>query len=190
MALITRKTILESAAQVRAALARLLSGHMNYQRLLRRASVAIVPVLWLVLAPTVYAEEAIPAGGTETTTLSPVSTRTADGNTVIGFTLVEIWQGTFGGTRVGSGSLVIHADGSINAESSGILTGTIAGRSGTALLRFHVSGTFAAATATFTVTDGTGGLAGVHAEGTEAISATGPLSVAATYSGVVHFSAP
>ena len=45
-------------------------------------------------------------------------------------------------------------------------------------------------TATFTVTDGTGGLAGVHAEGTEAISATGPLSVAATYSGVVHFSAP
>src|SRR6266852_6188242 len=51
MALVTRKPILESAAQVRAALPRLLSGHMNYQRLLRRASVAFVPVLWLVLAP-------------------------------------------------------------------------------------------------------------------------------------------
>ncbi len=43
MALVKRKPILESAAQVRAALPRLLSGRMNYQRLLRRASVAFVP---------------------------------------------------------------------------------------------------------------------------------------------------
>jgi hypothetical protein len=186
----TSKPILESLTQVRAALARPFSGHVNYRRRLRRAALAFVPVLWLVLAPTVYAEDAVPAGGTEATTLSPVSTRTADGNTFIGFTLAESWQGTFSGTRVGSGSVVIHGDGSINAESSGIFTGTIAGRSGTAVMRFHVSGTFAAATVIFTVTDGTGGLVGVHAEGTEAVSATGPMSVAGTYSAVLHFSAP
>ena len=189
MDMITSKPILEPPTQVRA-LAQLLFGHMNYRRLLSRASLAFVPVLWLVLAPTVYAEETVPASGTETTTLSPVSTRTADGNTFVSFTLVENWQGTFSGTRVGSGSVVIHADGSIDAQSSGIITGTIAGRSGTALMRFHVLGTFAAATAIFTVTDGTGGLAGVHTEGTEAVSATGPWSVFATYSAVVHFSTP
>jgi hypothetical protein len=189
MDIITSKPILESPTQVRA-LARVLFGDMNYRRLLSRASLAFVPVLWLVLAPTVYAEETVPASGTEATTLSPVSTRAADGNTFIGFTLAESWQGTFAGTRVGSGSVVIHPDGSIDAQSSGIFTGTIAGRSGTAVMRFHVSGTFAAATVIFTVTDGTGGLAGVHAEGTETVSATAPLSVAGTYSAVVHFSAP
>jgi len=190
MAKIASKPILESATQVRAALARLLFGHESYRRLLSRASLVCVPVLWLFLAPTVYAEQAVPASGTEATTLSPVSTRTADGNTFIGFTLAEGWQGTFGGTRVGSGSVVVHADGTIDAQSSGVFTGTIAGRSGTAVMRFHVSGTFAAATVNFTVTDGTGGLAGVHAEGTEAVSATGPMSVAGTYSALVHFSGP
>src|SRR6266699_4162732 len=130
MDIITSKPMLESPTQVRT-LARLLFG-LNYRRLLSRASLAFVPVLWLVLAPTVYAEETVPASGTEATTLSPVSTRAADGNTFIGFTLAESWQSTFAGTRVGLGSVVIHPDGSIDAQSSGIFTGTIAGRSGTA----------------------------------------------------------
>ena len=132
----------------------------------------------------------IPASGTDAITLSPVSARTADGNTLIDFTYVESWQGTFDGTRVGSGSLVVHPDGSVNAQASGIFTGTIAGRSGTAVMRSSVTGTFALATAIITVTDGTGGLAGVHAVGTDAGSATGPTSFAATYSGEVHFSSP
>src|SRR5260370_28424368 len=135
----TSKPILESRTQVRV-LGRMLSGHMNYRRLLSTASLAFVPVLWLVLAPTVYAEQTVPASGTEATTLSPVSTRAADGNTFIGFTLAESWQGTFAGTRVGSGSVVIHPDGSIDAQSSGIFTCTIAGRSGTAGVHFPVSG--------------------------------------------------
>src|SRR6266478_8199942 len=118
MDMITSKPILESPTQVRV-LARLLFGHMNYQRLLSRASLAFVPVLWLILAPTVYAEETVPASGTETTTLSPVSTRTADGNTFIGFTLAESWQGTFAGTLVGSGSVGMHRGGSIDAEILG-----------------------------------------------------------------------
>src|SRR5260370_24908089 len=154
MDIIRRKPILESPTQVRP-LARLLFGHMNYRRLLSRASLAFVPVLWLVLAPTVYAEETVPASGTEATTLSPVSTRAADGNTFIGFTLAESWQGTFAGPRVGSGSVVIHPDGSIDAQSSGIFTGTIAGRSGTAVVRFPLSGGFFVATVIFTVTDWT-----------------------------------
>lgn len=132
----------------------------------------------------------IPASGTDAITLSPVSTRAADGNTFIDFTYVESWQGTFDGTRVGSGSLVIHPDGSVNAQGSGIFTGMIAGRSGTAVIHASVTGSLGSPTAIFTVTDGTGGLAGVHAVGTDAGSATSPTSFAATYSGEVHFSSP
>src|SRR5258708_17605747 len=164
MNMITSKPILESPTQVRV-LARLLFGHMNYRRLLSRASLAFVPVLWLVVAPAVYAEETVPASGTEATTLSPVSTRAADGNTFIGFTLAESWQGTFAGTRVGSGSVVIHPDGSSDAQSSGVCTGTIAGSSGTAVMRFHVSGTFAAATVVFSRKGGAGGRAGGYCRG-------------------------
>jgi hypothetical protein len=141
-------------------------------------------------ASTAISGGGIPASGTDAITLSPVSTRAADGNTFIDFTYVESWQGTFDGTRVGSGSLVIHPDGSVNAQVSGIFTGTIAGRSGTAVMRFTVTGTFASATAIGSVTDGTGGLAGVHAVVTDAGSATSPTSFAATYSGEVHFSSP
>src|SRR5260370_41198335 len=174
MDIITSKPSLESPTQVRA-LARLLFGHMNYRRLLSRASLAFVPVLWLVVAPTVYAEETVPASGTEATTLSPVSTRAADGNTFIGFTLAESWQGTFAGTRGGSGSVVVHPDGSIDAQSSGIFTGTIAGRSGTAVIRFHLSGGFSGATGSFPLTDGTCGLAGGPSRGTGAGASTRPL---------------
>lgn len=99
-------------------------------------------------------------------------------------------MGIFDGTRVGSGELVIHADGSFNTINSGTFTGTIAGRSGTAEMSFRGSGTFASAGGTYTVTGGTGGLAGVHAEGNDSGSATGPTSFAGRYSFKVQFSAP
>jgi|SRR5919109_65501 hypothetical protein len=159
-------------------------------RLVRIATLPLVSVLFVVFMPVVHANEQIQASGIDAITLSPVSTRLADGNTFIDFTYVESWQGTIEGTRVGTGSVVIHPDGSVNAQVSGVFTGTIAGRSGTAAIRFSVSGTFASAVGIFTVTDGTGGLAGVHGQGTDAGAATGPTTFGATYSAKVHFSAP
>ena len=151
---------------------------------------AVVASLWFGTAVAEASTPIIPAAGTDEITLSPVSTRAADGNTFIDFTYVESWQGTLVGTRVGSASLVIHPDGSFNTQISGIFTGTIAGRSGTAVMTATAKGTFASARAIFVVTHGTGGLAGVHVEGTDAGSATGPTSFAAIYSGKVHFSSP
>jgi len=165
-------------------------GRATRTRFLSMGSLASIAVLWLAVAPPVYADEIVPASGSSANVLTPVSIRVADDNTFIDYTYVERWQGTIDGTRVGSGSLVIHPDGSVNAQASGVFTGTIAGRSGTALLRISVSGTLVSAAGNFSMTDGTGGLAGVHAEGTDAAFPTGPTSFGATYSAVVHFSAP
>jgi len=147
---------------------------MNFRRWLRMATLSIVSVLWVAVAPTVYADERGAASGTFTISFSPISGRTADGNTFIDYTFSEHMVGAFDGTRVGAGSLVIHPDGSLNTENSGIFTGSIAGASGTAVMRYRGSGTFASAAGSFTVGSGTGGLAEVHAVGVDSGSATGP----------------
>ena len=161
---------------------------MHARHFLRLAVLPSVSALWLAVAPAVHADQPAAATGTFTISFSPTSVRTADGNTLFDYTFAEHMLGTFDGTRVGSGFAVIHADGTLNTANSGTFTGTIAGKSGTAVMRYSGSGTFAAAAGSFTVTEGTGELAAVHAEGTDAGSATGPTSLAGTYSFKVHFS--
>ncbi len=137
------------------------------------------------------AEAATPVSGSGTFTISfaPVVERTADGNTFIDYTFVENDAGIVDGTRIGSGELVIHADGSFNTQNTGIFTGSMAGVSGTAEMDFWGSGTFALAGGNFTVTHGTNGLAGVHAQGSDSGSATGPTSFVGTNEFKVDFSA-
>jgi hypothetical protein len=140
----------------------------------------------------VVAQASTPMSGTDTFTISfvPVVERTADGNTMIDYTFVDHETGIVDGTRIGSGELDIHADGSFNTQNSGIFTGSIAGRSGTAEATFAGPGTFASASGNYTVTNGTGGLAGVHAEGKVSGSATGPTTFVGTNEFKVIFSAP
>lgn len=160
------------------------------RHLLRFLMLPFVSALWLGVAPVAYADEPIEGGGTFTISFTPVPERTADGNTFIDYTFTESDLGIFDGTRIGSGELVIHADGSFNTINSGIFSGTIAGRSGTAEVSFRGSGTFASAEGSYTVTGGTGGLAGVHAEGMASGSATGPTTFTGINSLKVNFSAP
>lgn len=162
---------------------------MSFRRLVRMTTLPLVAALWLAVAPAAYADQPGQANGTFTVSFSPVSVRTADGNTFIDYTFSEEMVGALAGTRTGMGSLVIHPDGSLNTSNSGIFTGTIAGVSGTVVMRYTGSGTFASAAGSFSVTDGTGGLAGVHAEGSDSGAATGPTSLAGTYSFKVHISA-
>lgn len=163
---------------------------MRYRHLLRVTAVPFALSLSLAVAPAVYADEPVQGGGTAAVSFSPVLERVSDGNTFIDYTFVETSTGIFDGTRVGTGELVIHADGSFNTQNDGIFTGTIAGRSGSAEMAFWGSGTFAAAGGNFTVTHGTDGLAGVHAQGSDSGFATSPTSFVATYSFKVNFSAP
>jgi len=150
--------------------------------------VVFASALAVASAPAAYAAAPTPASGSFAATISPVGTRSADGNTVISFTFVETVQGTLTGTRVGSGLLLIHPDGTINARVNGQFTGSIGAASGSAIFNESDSGTFSAFASNFVVTDGTDGLAGVHVEGTGAGAATGPATFAGTYSGQVTFS--
>ena len=157
---------------------------------LRFLMLPLVSAVWLGVPSAANADEPVQGGGTFTISFTPVPERTANGNTFIDYTFTETTLGIFDGTRVGSGELVIHADGSLNTINSGTFTGTIAGRSGTAEMSFRGSGTFASAGGSYTVTGGTGRLAGVHAEGKDSGSATGPTTFAGTYSFKVNFSGP
>jgi hypothetical protein len=147
--------------------------------------VIFTSALAVMSASGAYAAAPTPASGSFAATISPVGTRSADGNTIISFTFVETFQGTLTGTRVGSGRLLIHPDGTINARVNGLFTGSIGGASGSAILNSSVSGTLSAFAANFVVTGGEDGLAGVHIEGTAAGAATGPATFAGTYSGQV-----
>jgi hypothetical protein len=140
----------------------------------------------------IVAQASAPVSGSGTfqVTFVPTGIETADGNTIIDYTFAENTVGIVDGTRIGSGELVIHADGSFNTANSGIFTGSIAGKSGTAEGSYRASGTFASAGGNLTVTHGTDGLAGVHAEGKDSGSATGPTTFAGTISFKVNFSAP
>ena len=118
---------------------------------------------------SVQAAAPVSGSGTFQVTFVPTGIETADGNTIIDYTFVENTVGIVDGTRIGSGELVIHADGSFNTANSGIFTGSTAGGN-------------------LTVTHGSDGLAGVHAEGKDSGSATGPTTFAGTISFKVNFS--
>jgi hypothetical protein len=159
---------------------------------MNRKLVAIVAAALAVFClEGLVAEAATPVSGSGTfvITLTPVGTRTADGNTFIDFTFDETIRGLYSGRRVGQGSLVVHPDGTVTARDSGVFTGTVAGRSGTAILSVEGVGTFAALTAQVQASDGTGGLTDIHSQAFVTGSAVGLTTLAGTYTGRVQFGA-
>jgi len=139
---------------------------------------------------TAYAAAPIASSGTNILTFAFTGSRSADssGNMMLQFSFVENSTGTLLGTRVGTGTLVLHPNGTINIESSGVFTGTVdGGAPGTLVERSGASGTFASATGTYSGGMGTGGLSGVHSEGTFSGAAVSPVEAITTYSGIVVF---
>ena len=157
---------------------------------LRFATLPLAMAIGLVVAPVVYADETVVSSGNDTITFTPTVEHVADGNIFLDYTFVENFVGIAVGTRVGTGEFVIHPDGMLNTQNDGIFTGTIAGRSGTGVMQFWGSGTFASVAGSFNFEQGTDGLAGVHAVGKVVGSATGPTSFAGADSIKVNFSAP
>jgi uncharacterized membrane protein len=131
----------------------------------------------------------VPISGTFILTFEPVSVRQADGNTNTDFTFHEQISGSIAGVRVGTGTLVVHPDGTVTAEDAGIFTGTVAGVPGSVIIAVRAEGTFASFTAiaTFDGSSGTGGLRGLEGKVTVTGAATGPTTLAGSYDGQVHF---
>jgi uncharacterized membrane protein len=133
----------------------------------------------------------VPVTGTFNLAFEPVSVRRVDGNTVTDFTFHEQLSGSIAGTRAGTGTLVVHPDGTLTVEDTGRFTGTVAGRPGSVIVDVRGEGTFASLTATATIdgSSGTGGLRGLRGRARITGAATGPTTLAGSYVGQVHFQA-
>ena len=130
-----------------------------------------------------------PIAGTFTLITEPIEVRQADGTTFIDYNYHEQLSGSFSGTRVGTGTLVIHADGTLNNKDTGFFTGAVSGISGSINIEAGEQGTSTSVNGsarTYPQT-GTGGLAGLQAVVKVTGAATGPGTLAGSYEGQVHF---
>ena len=115
-------------------------------------------------------------------------------NLIITFNVTGTATGTFVGSFVGTEMQVVHRDGSINIHGSFVFTGSVNGSSGTLLVTYEGIGNAVTGHENLQVVarQGTGGLAGVHANLTAEgdIGAPNPgcdLSGAGTYTGQILF---
>ncbi len=109
---------------------------------------------------------AAPVNGTfSVSTITPVSTRTADGNTFVTANRTAVLAGTFTGPTSDSVAIVFHSDGTTSVRGDGTCACVVDGLSGTLSYSFVASGTFPTSASGRYVIKGSGGLAGLHAQG-------------------------
>jgi hypothetical protein len=170
------------------------SRYMNQNNLIHKirnlSSTKIILSLVFVLfsfatIPVAHATTVVQVSGTFTFTVTSMTiTHLADGNTFIAYTYFETQSGTISASGSGTGSLIIHPDGTIKAMDAGTNTGTIAGSAIGTFTRLGIgTGTFASNSGTLLISGGTGGLEGVHG----LIHWSSPTGNGGTYSGQVEF---
>jgi hypothetical protein len=156
----------------------------------RRLYLLLIPIALLFAMVASIAAAASPptsASGTFTYTSSTLNVeRVAGGNTIIHVTATVAYTGTFSGTSVLEGTLIVHADGSANFHDVETFTGTVNGVPGT--VTFRLTGrndSSLAMRATATIVRASGGLAGLHGVLHEAGTVVIPTGPVGTYSGQV-----
>jgi hypothetical protein len=132
---------------------------------LRRGFFALAIVGALLTLPQAQAQP-IPADSTSTDCEHVISVQTAGPNTIITLSETACVHGTFEGTLVNIERDVIHPDGTVTLQSSGVFSGTVNGRSGTCVLSAAVSLTRNGDVTHWVADQGTGDLAGLHGQGT------------------------
>ncbi len=184
----------------------------NINQHLRRAFFALAIVGAALTLPSADAGKpgaaAKPVSATGSTTDCECVTEigSAGPNTIITLSIKVTFTGTFTGTWVGTERDVNFPDGSVTIHASGKFTGTVSGKSGTAVLTYigeagkaSPAGSFGSvgSAVTWVVDQGTGGLAGLHGHGTFTLlsfatgtgcSATGcDFTFTLLYSGKIQF---
>lgn len=156
----------------------------------RRLYPLLVPLVFLFAAvgtPGAAASPPTSASGTFTytsSTLNPIAS--AGANTIFDVTATVAYTGTFSGTSVLEGTLILHADGSANFHDVEIFTGTVNGVPGT--VTFNLTGRNDASLAihaTATIVSASGGLAGLHGVLSEVGAVQIPVGPLGTYSGQI-----
>ena len=144
---------------------------------------ALLPALVLTSASASTIET---AEGSFTSSVGVTRLEHVGGNTIVYGPEVQHLSGAFEGTRVATGVMVIHADGSFEARDKGIFTGTVDGRSGTVEIDGTSDGVGSSGSGQLVIGRGTGDLAGLHAQGTFAPRFTSLTAGVGTYSVQLH----
>src|SRR3989454_6790620 len=116
----------------------------------------------ILLVPMANASIPTSATGSFTATVTITSISQADGNTIITAIETQTLSGFLTGTRIAEGVEIVHPDGTFNAHDTGTFTGTVNGRSETAIITGRSTGTGAACTGQFVGEQGTPRVAGTH----------------------------
>lgn len=155
----------------------------------RKAALAALPLLAsLLLLPAGANASTLSSGnGSFTATGEVISVQQADGNTIVTATEVQTLTGVLTGTRVASGTMTFHPDGTFTAHDTGTFTGTIGGRTGSITISGASTGTGNTGTGQIVGDQGTGGLAGLHLQGTFQPVVTSATTAEGTYAIQFHF---
>jgi hypothetical protein len=157
-------------------------------KVLKAAFTALPLLASLLLLPAGANASTLSSGSGSFTTIGEIiSVQQADGNTIVTASEVQTLTGVLTGTRVASGTMTFHPDGTFTAQDSGTFTGTIDGRTGSITISGASSGTGTTGTGHLVGDHGTAGLAGLHLQGTFQPMITGPTTADGTYSIQFHF---
>ena len=141
---------------------------------LRRGFFALAIVGALLTLPKAQAQP-IPATFNTTDCEHVISVQSHGPNTIITLSETFCSHGTFEGIGVGTEVDVIHPNGTVTIQASGVFSGTVNGRSGTCVFCLEVSVTRNGDVTHWVVDQGTGGLASLHGQGTtQEVSENGP----------------
>ena len=131
------------------------------------ASVLVPKATVAIGFPALTSAAPVEASGTWDDCNFAPSLRAAGPNTVVTLGITENFSGDLLGTYIGTESDVVYADSSATFHGSGIFTGTVAGRSGTATYRYEgIAPAGQPLRATWVLVGESGSLAAVRGHGT------------------------
>jgi hypothetical protein len=138
----------------------------NIKQQLRRGFFALTIVGALFTLRNAEASQPVPAIFNSTDCEHVISQESRGPNTIITLDITACLHDTFEGTLVGTERDVIHPNGTVTGQASGVFSGTVNGRSGTCVLSLVVSITRNGDVTHWVVDQGTGDLAGLQGQGT------------------------
>jgi len=135
----------------------------------------------IALVPLSHASVPVPVHGTFTGGFSVVSSRLADGNTVLIIDNSIDFQGGVQGVCIDQSEfLILHPDSSDNFDASCSFNAVILGNAGTVVLMFAGNGQGLSFHGSFAINQGTGSLSGAQLQGVFAGSFTSATTFAGT----------
>jgi hypothetical protein len=139
----------------------------NIKQHLRRTFSALAIAGALLSLPNAEAGRPVNATGSWTDCQQLLTIVPSGPYTIVTWNIIITFTGTFNGTFEGIEEDVVYSDGYFTAHGIGTFAGSVSGRSGTVNMTYEAAGSPPGRIISpWIVDEGTGGLAGLHGQGT------------------------